>query len=461
MPSALEFSTEVIIVGAGLSGLQAAHSLTDAGITSVVLEARARVGGKTLSIRNGDGVGIADLGAEWLNDTTQPRVYKLAEKLGLEFNEVKVQGESVLQGFENELFRHEYGQQAPLPNGEGDLVNLMKELFEAEYIGMDLEKFDECQHDDVTLDEFVRSRGGGSGTLATVAVWTRVMLGCEPSELSASYFFVYCKSQGGLMKMRSSKLQGRYVTVKTGTQSIAEGLLRLLPSGSVKLSTAVKSIVQRDDSVEVLSMDGHVFRGKKVILAISTPLYLKINFEPPLPAGKAFLVSSTRLGYYTKTLATYSKPWWRDNGLSGASQSFLGPAAATRDTSDDAVSKYRITSFIAGSPGEQWSQLDANQRKAAALGQLADMFGSDEANHPTEYIEHQWSAEEWSMGCPCPYTPPGVLRKAGNHLTEPYRHIHFVGTETAPDWKGYMEGALASGSRGAEEIVKLLREPVA
>ncbi len=92
----------------------------------------------------------------------------------------------------------------------------MKELFEEEYSKIDLETFDNLPYDEVTLDQFVRSRGGGPATLATVAVWTRVMLGCEPSEVSAAYFFVYCKSQGGLMKMRSTKVQGKYVTIKTG-----------------------------------------------------------------------------------------------------------------------------------------------------------------------------------------------------------------------------------------------------
>jgi monoamine oxidase len=88
-------------------------------------------------------------------------------------------------------------------------------------------------------------------------------------------------------------------------------------------------------------------------------------------------------------------------------------------------------------------------------------FGSNDAHHPTEYVEQQWSSEEWSLGCPCLYTPPGVLTKVGEYLTEPHGHVHFVGTETAVEWKGYMEGALTSGIRGADEVVKLLRDVVA
>lgn len=249
--------------------------------------------------------------------------------------------------------------------------------------------------------------------------------------------------------------------MNAGTQSISEGLAASLPPVSVELNTAVQSVVQQGGGVEVHSTDGHIFRGRKVILAFSTALYKNVTFLPPLPTGKALLAASTRLGYYTKVLATYSEPWWRENGLSGASQSFLGPAAATRDTSEDYLSRFRLTSFIAGAPGEQWSQLTSAERRETALAQLSKLFGSNDAYHPTEYIEQQWAAEEWTLGAPCPYTPPGVLTKVGNCLTEPFGHVHFVGAETAVEWKGYMEGALASGTRGADEVRKLLRDAVA
>ena len=251
------------------------------------------------------------------------------------------------------------------------------------------------------------------------------------------------------------------IIVNPGTQSIAEGLAASLSPGSVMLDTAVKSILQTPEGVEVHSTVGHVFRGRKVIVAFSTPLYGKISFDPPLPSEKALLVGSTKLGYYTKVMASYSRPWWRDNGLCGASQSFLGPAAATRDTSDDSRFRFRLTSFIAGQPGQEWSRQPPAERRAAILAQLSHLFGSDEAHHPTEYVEQQWSSEEWSLGCPCPYTPPGVLTKVGEYLTEPHGHVHFVGTETAVEWKGYMEGALTSGIRGANEVVNILRDVVA
>jgi len=72
-------------------------------------------------------------------------------------------------------------------------------------------------HDDITLEEFIKENGGGEISLATITIWTRAMLGCEPSELSALYFLDYCKSGGGIMQMRSDRKNGgQFLRVKTG-----------------------------------------------------------------------------------------------------------------------------------------------------------------------------------------------------------------------------------------------------
>jgi monoamine oxidase len=74
---------DTIIVGAGLSGLQAALDLHGAGRSVIVLEARDRVGGKTYSVERQDGKGVQEVGAAWLNNTTQSHVWKYCQAFGL------------------------------------------------------------------------------------------------------------------------------------------------------------------------------------------------------------------------------------------------------------------------------------------------------------------------------------------------------------------------------------------
>lgn len=88
---------DVVVIGAGLSGLQAAYSAQQAGLSVVVVEARNRVGGKTWSVPLASGRGYADLGAAWINDTTQPRIWSYTQKFGLEVVKQRLEGQAVMQ----------------------------------------------------------------------------------------------------------------------------------------------------------------------------------------------------------------------------------------------------------------------------------------------------------------------------------------------------------------------------
>jgi monoamine oxidase len=102
---------DVVVIGAGFSGLQAAYSAQKAGLSVAVVEARDRVGGKSHSIPLANGPGNADLGAAWVNQHLQPRVWSFIERLGLAKNIVKQRlGETaVLVTADNERIEFPYG----------------------------------------------------------------------------------------------------------------------------------------------------------------------------------------------------------------------------------------------------------------------------------------------------------------------------------------------------------------
>lgn len=100
---------DVVVVGAGLSGLQAAYSAQLAGLSVVVLEARDRVGGKTWSEPTISGRGIADLGASWINEYTQPRVAAYKKKFNLRVVEQRLTGTAVMQLSKDERFGFPFG----------------------------------------------------------------------------------------------------------------------------------------------------------------------------------------------------------------------------------------------------------------------------------------------------------------------------------------------------------------
>ena len=77
---------------------------------------------------------------------------------------------------------------------------------------------------------------------------------------------------------------------------------------------------------------------------------------------------------------------------------------------------------------------------------------------PINILEIQWTNEPWSRGAPSPAMGAGLLTSnVGKALVTPHKNVHFVGTETSNAWKTFMEGAVRSGERGAQEVIEALR----
>ncbi|KAJ3089946.1 hypothetical protein HK102_005091, partial [Quaeritorhiza haematococci] len=110
-------------------------------------------------------------------------------------------------------------------------------------------------------------------------------------------------------------------------------------------------------------------------------------------------------------------------------------------------------------PGRVWSEYPPATRRQLALEQIHKFFGDEQALHPVEIVEQDWSKEEFSGGCPCAFVAPGTLTQfGGDELRRPMGNIHFAGTETATVWCGYMDGAVQSGERAAEEVIAKHRD---
>lgn len=100
---------DVLVVGAGLSGLQAAQSAQQAGLSVAVIEARERIGGKIWSVPLASGRGFADLGGAWINTTLQPRVGAYVKRFGLKTVQQRLEGRAVMQEGPGKRFEFPFG----------------------------------------------------------------------------------------------------------------------------------------------------------------------------------------------------------------------------------------------------------------------------------------------------------------------------------------------------------------
>ncbi|KAF2170006.1 hypothetical protein M409DRAFT_64393 [Zasmidium cellare ATCC 36951] len=455
---------DVVVVGAGLSGLTAAVELQKAGLSVKVLEARDRVGGKTWS--RSVQSSVCDVGAAWINDTNQSKMYTLAKRFGLDLIMQNTSGSIVCDEGIGSHKTHPYGQLNADTTDQAEIDDILRirDIFEQTCQKIDIsdpvaqDQKLRTKLDSITFEQWLKSLGAGRGALNALSVGTRAMLGVEPSELSALYFLDYCKSGGGYMQMRSdSKDGGQYLRIKQGTQSFSNGLAEELSPGSLVLMSPVRKIEQIPGGAKVVSARG-VFEASRVIVSVPTPLYQEIVFDPPLPEKDA-LSKATKLGDYGKMIVFYRTPWWRKHGLTGMSQSSQGPFGVTRDTSVHDDGHYSLTCFMVGGPARDWASLYPEKRKNAVTHKIQQLFGSFAGVEEPIHVEEQiWRNEQWSQGCPCPVMGPGDFTKFQHVLRAPAGRIHFVGTETAYEWKGYMEGAVRSGERGAQEVLLSLNK---
>ncbi|OKL56193.1 hypothetical protein UA08_08447 [Talaromyces atroroseus] len=433
----MDTTVDVVVVGGGLSGLQAGYDCQNAGLSTLVLEARDRVGGKTWSLPGAKGKGMIELGAAWINDTIQSHIYAVARKLKLDLIQQLTAGDCVVHDLDGSISKFVYGEVPGHEASEAENMVQVRSLLEKLCHQVDLHNPQNADWDSVTLEDFVRQNGGGATALATARLWTRGLLGVEPREMSALYFLDYIKSGGGLMLTRSD--------MKHGGQFLR---VRQAPSAKIEQDSHL-------NQATVTTKDGRRIRCKRVIVSVPTPLYKEIAFSPPLPADKLKLASSTTLGWVAKSVVCYDTPWWRTAGYSGLVQSFEGPVTIVRDTSSDMDGHFSLTCFSQGDTGRAWGQLPAQERRDQVIAHIGRAFAdpSAAAAH-IGMFEQRWAPEKRSQGCPCPVMGPALLGDLGHALRAPFDKIHFVGTETAYEWKGYMEGAVRSGKRGVEEVIK-------
>jgi monoamine oxidase len=100
---------DVVVIGAGFSGLQAAYSAKQAGLSVAVVEARDRVGGKIWSVPLASERGCVELGGAWINDSLQPRVWSYVQRFGLKVAKQRLEGTAIMQESENERSEFPFG----------------------------------------------------------------------------------------------------------------------------------------------------------------------------------------------------------------------------------------------------------------------------------------------------------------------------------------------------------------
>ncbi|MEW7007429.1 flavin monoamine oxidase family protein [Lentilitoribacter sp. EG35] len=281
------------------------------------------------------------------------------------------------------------------------------------------------------------------------------------SKLDIGYFTQYSKGnlvfqdQSGNIRrdINMATMEGAY-RVRNGQQSIIDALVERLPQTCLQLNQQAHSITAIDEGAKVNLSDGEMEVNKAVLCLPPRLAAANIQFTPALDNNLSHKLTGTPtwMAAHAKFIAIYDAPFWREMGLSGDGISHIGPMVELHDASPDAPARDGAIFGFLGVPAEA-RKGQKDEIIQACTRQLITLFGEKAAN-PIDTFYEDWSEE----------TLTATDADANSPQSHPHYHsipIHddiwrnrliISGTETAPQFGGFLEGALEAGENAIHQL---------
>jgi putrescine oxidase len=445
---------DVVVVGAGVTGLTVANRLHAAGRSVLVLEARDRVGGRLLT-EDVEGVRL-EVGGQWVSPD-QTALLALIDELGLEMYPRYRAGDSVYIGRDG--VRHTFeGEKFPVSETTAAEVDRLVE--ELDRLAAQMDPLSPWEHPDaevldrISFAAWLAGQTGDPEARDNVALYVGPAMLTKPAHsFSALSAVLMAASAGGFSHLVDADfiLDRRVVG---GLQRVPLALASRLPAGTVHLDEAVTKIEWSDEGATVFTGRGS-YHGRNVVLAVPPTLVSRVQYIPALPPVQAQMRQHISFGLVIKLHITYETPFWRDLGLSGTAFSPYSLVHEAYDnTNEDVEGETRgtLVGFVSDVKADSLLALTPEERRGRVLEALAAYYG-EQALTPVHYYESPWMADEWTVGAFGTSFDIGSLTRYGRHLRADVGPLAFASSDIAGLGFQHVDGAIRMGEAVAARIL--------
>ena len=448
-------SHDVVVVGAGLSGLHAGMLLEEQGFDVQIIEGRQRLGGRVYTLN--DVPGKPEAAGEFIG-ANYARMINTTNKLGLEMHNPDTGGGSNrpwLYNIKGEYINAENWESHKFNPLEGDDRSLLPHRFlstishrdnplEGKPLNAWLEP--EFHKYDIPHDQYLRSKGVNEETIKLMNVV--IHAGGMPNTSAMNELRRY-----HVMNFSSGKLTfpdgTGWKMIKGGNSLLPEAMAGSMKN-EVQLGRTVVGFKEADGIVTVYCADGSEFKAKHVVCSIPITVLRNVTFEPYITGITKEAIFNMDYGLSVQAHFIINEPFWEKDGMEpnmwtdGPLERFA--VRSKREKSDP----HAGLAFINGPESLKFRLMTDDQVFDYVEQKLAELRPSTKGTLKRLMIQSCerdiHGAGDWV------YWQPGQVKKFGNHMRKNHGNIHFCGEHTAIMERG-MEGAFESGERAALDII--------
>ncbi|WP_278253611.1 flavin monoamine oxidase family protein [Arthrobacter cavernae] len=441
---------DVVIVGAGPSGLTAARELKKAGLSVAVLEARGRVGGRTWTDTI-DGA-MLEIGGQWVSPD-QEALMELLGELGLEMYSRYRDGESVYIGADGTRTRYT-GDSFPV--GDTTKAEMDKLIGILDGLAAEIGPTEPWAHpkarelDTISFHHWLRANSDDEEACNNIGLFIAGGMLTKPAHAFSALQAVLMAASAGSFSHLTDEDFILDKRVIGGMQQVSLRIAAEL-GDDVVLNSPVRTINWDDNNVTVVSEQATV-NARFVIMAVPPNLYSRVSFNPPLPRRQHQMHQHQSLGLVIKVHAVYSTPFWREDGLSGTGFGAGALVQEVYDNTNHGDTRGTLVGFVSDEKADAVFELSAEDRKKSILESIAGFLG-EKALDAEVYYESDWGSEEWTRGAYASSYDLGGLHRYGKDQHASVGPIYWSSSDLAAEGYQHVDGAVRMGQKTAARIV--------